>query len=151
MPVLAIALYAGLLGKAPGRYALFVLTLAWFTSGMLGVCMKETPPLPATALSIMVLGILIAADLKLSNRLFTVITLTVGLTHGTVNGAALKSGAGPLGIVGITATLLVLIALFAALVVSLQKPWTRITVRVGGSWMAAIGLLMFGWMFRGQV
>jgi hypothetical protein len=32
----------------------------------------------------------------------------------------------------------------SALVVS-EKPWARIAVRVAGSWIAAIGLLMFGW------
>jgi hypothetical protein len=48
-------------------------------------------------------------------------------------------------------TLFVLVALFSALIVSLEKPWTRLAVRVAGSWVAAIGMLMFGWMFRGQV
>jgi len=38
----------------------------------------------------------------------------------------------------------------SALIVSLKKPWTRIVVRVAGSWVAAIGMLMFGWMMRGQ-
>ncbi|MBW2503160.1 MAG: hypothetical protein JRE16_01175, partial [Deltaproteobacteria bacterium] len=60
-------------------------------------------------------------------------------------------GAGVLGLVGIMTTLFVLVALFSALIVSLEKPWTRLAVRVAGSWVAAIGMLMFGWMFRGQV
>jgi hypothetical protein len=33
-------------------------------------------------------------------------------------------------------------------VVSLTPPWTRIVVRVIGSWLAAIGLLMLGWAAR---
>ena len=36
----------------------------------------------------------------------------------------------------------------AALVVALRAPWTRIAVRVAGSWIAAIGLLLLGWSFR---
>jgi hypothetical protein len=46
------------------------------------------------------------------------------------------------------AMLFVLVTLVSALVVSLGKPWARIAVRVVGSWIAAIGLLMFGWAMR---
>ena len=151
IPVLAIALYAGMRGAAPGRYALFTLPVAWFAGGLLGVFVAGLPPMPTPAISILILGILIAADLKLSDRLFIVVVLAVGFIHGALNGVALKEGAGVLGLVGIMATLFVLVALFSALVVSLKKPWTRVVVRVAGSWVAAIGMLMFGWMFRGQV
>jgi len=34
-------------------------------------------------------------------------------------------------------------------VVWLRPPWTRIAVRVVGSWIAAIGLLLLGWGLRG--
>ena len=37
----------------------------------------------------------------------------------------------------------------AAWVVSLKRPWTRVVVRVVGSWMAASGLFMLGWFLRG--
>lgn len=150
IPVLALALYAGLRGVEPGRCALFVLPLAWFAGGLLGVFMTGLPPLPTPAISIFILGVLIAADLKLSNKIFTVIVLAVGLIHGALNGVALKDNAGILGLVGIMVALFVLVALFSALVVSLKKPWTKIVVRVAGSWVAAIGMLMFGWMIRGQ-
>jgi len=69
----------------------------------------------------------------------------------TTNGVALKEGAGILGLIGIMATLFVIVAIASALIVSLKPPWTRIAVRVAGSWMAAIGMLMFGWLIRGQV
>jgi len=44
----------------------------------------------------------------------------------------------------------VLVALVAALVVSLRAQWARVTVRVAGSWIKAIGLLMLGWTYRGM-
>jgi hypothetical protein len=47
------------------------------------------------------------------------------------------------------ATVFVLVALGAALVVSLRAAWARIAVRAAGSWMAAVGLLMVGWALRG--
>jgi hypothetical protein len=36
-------------------------------------------------------------------------------------------------------------------VVSLRMPWTRIAVRVTGSWIAATGLLLLGWTLSGRV
>ena len=37
-----------------------------------------------------------------------------------------------------------------ALVVSLRAQWARVTVRVAGSWITAIGLLMLGRTYRGM-
>jgi len=39
-------------------------------------------------------------------------------------------------------------ALAAAAVVAIRAPWGRIAVRVAGSWIAAIGLLLLGWSLR---
>jgi NADH:ubiquinone oxidoreductase subunit H len=47
------------------------------------------------------------------------------------------------------AALFVLVTLASAFVVSLERPWARIAVRVAGSWVAASGLLQLGWAFRG--
>ena len=52
-------------------------------------------------------------------------------------------------LLGLLAALFVLVALVAACVVSLHQPWARMVVRVAGSWLAAIGLLMLGWALRG--
>jgi urease accessory protein len=150
IPVLALALYAGLRGAAPGRRALFVLPLAWFAGGLLGVFIAGLPTFPVAAVSIFILGVLVAADFKLPNTLFMILVIGVGFVHGVSNGVALKEGSGVLGLIGIMVTLFVIIALVSALVVSLKKPWTKIVVRVAGSWVAAMGMLMFGWMMRGQ-
>ena len=69
-----------------------------------------------------------------------VIVVLTASTFGTIN-------ASPWFNLGI-AVLFVVLALASALVVSLQKPWTRIAVRVAGSWVAAVGLLMAGWGIR---
>jgi hydrogenase/urease accessory protein HupE len=151
IPALAIALFAGLRGAAPGRRALFVLPLAWFAGGLLGVIIEGLPTLPVAAISFLILGVLVAADLNLSQKLFTTIVVVVGLVHGVLNGVALKEGAGILGLIGIMATLFVIVAIVSAFIVSLKKPWAKIVVRVAGSWVAAMGMLMFGWLMRGQV
>ena len=150
VPALAIALFAGLRGAAPGRRALFVLPLAWFMGGLLGAAIEGLPTLPVSAISFFILGVLVAADLKLSQKWFTAIVVAVGFVHGVLNGVALKEGAGILGLIGIMATLFVIVAIVSAFIVSLRKPWTKIVVRVAGSWVAAMGMLMFGWLMRGQ-
>lgn len=58
---------------------------------------------------------------------------------------------GALGLVGVVATAFALVALIASFVIPLRVNWMRIAVRVLGSWIVAIGLLMLGWAFGGQV
>ena len=63
--------------------------------------------------------------------------------------SALGQGqAGALGMVGIVSALGVTVALLAGSVVTVQAGWTRVVVRVAGSWIAASGLLMLGWTVR---
>ena len=148
VPAIALALYAGLRGASAGRGAMFLLPAAWLAGGLAGSA--ASVPLPATlpAVSILLLGGLVAADLSLPAGAVAGLAVALGLVHGLLNGAILREGAGTPGLVGIAATLFVLVALAAGLVVSLSKPWARIAVRVAGSWIAAIGLLMFGWALR---
>jgi hydrogenase/urease accessory protein HupE len=150
IPTLAIALFAGLRGAGQGRRALFILPLAWFVGGLLGLLIDGLPEMPVAPLSFLILGVLVAADLNLSATAFTIIVVGMGFVHGLLNGVALKEGAGLLGLVGIMTTLFIIVAIVSAFIVSLKKPWTRIVVRVAGSWVAAIGMLMFGWLMRGQ-
>jgi hydrogenase/urease accessory protein HupE len=98
---------------------------------------------------LLILGTLVA-DLRLPPPAVTALAVGLGLVHGVLNGVAMQqAGAGVLGLLGLLAALFVLVALVAAFVVSLHQQWTRIAVRVAGSWMAAIGLLMLGWDLRG--
>jgi len=145
-----VALYAGLRGRAPGRRALFFLPLAWLLGGLAGLMATGLTTFPLPALSFILLGILIAADLRLPTNVFTVLVVVVGLVHGFFNGIALKSGPGALGLVGIMVVLFVLVALAAAFVLSLKPLWARIVIRVAGSWVTAMGILMLGWFIRGQ-
>jgi hypothetical protein len=54
-------------------------------------------------------------------------------------------GAGAQALIGVAAVVFVLVALVAALVIQQRQAWSRIAVRVLGSWIAASGLLMLGW------
>jgi urease accessory protein len=46
---------------------------------------------------------------------------------------------------GMVSAMFVTVALLAGRVVALRAPWAHLVVRVAGSWIGAIGLLMLGW------
>ena len=149
VPIVALALYAGLRGARAGRLALFILPVAWVAGGLLGLAAGAATSAPVPALSFVLLGLLVAADLKLPDAAVAVLAGLLGLVHGFLNGPALAgTGPGALGLLGIAAVAFVVVALASALVVSLKAPAARIAVRVAGSWVAAIGLLLLGWAFR---
>jgi hydrogenase/urease accessory protein HupE len=151
VPVLALALFAGLRGAKAGRGVLFLLPVAWVAGGLLGLSVRSVPAIPIPAISFLILGVLVASDLRLSPNSVVALAVGLGLVQGLWNGASFRSaGAGVLGLVGVLATIFVLVALVAAFVVSLKPPWARIVVRVMGSWIAASGLFMLGWFVRGR-
>lgn len=149
VPIVALALYAGLRGARAGRLALFILPAAWVVGGLLGLRAGTSVAAPVPALSFVLLGVLVAADLRLPDGAVAVLAVGLGLVHGFLNGPAL-AGAGPgaPGLLGIATVAFVLVALGSALAVSAKAPAARIAVRVAGSWVAAIGLLLLGWAFR---
>ena len=149
IPVLALALLAGLRGPLAGRRTLFILPVAWLAGGVIGTQTGSAPSFPVAALSFLVLGVFTATDLRLPPKAVTALAVALGLLHGFLNGVALREGAGLLGLLGIAATLFVVTALVAAFVLSLRRPWTRIAVRVAGSWIAAFGILLLGWGLKG--
>ena len=149
VPIVALALYAGLRGARAGRLALFALPVAWIAGGLLGLRAGAATSAPVPALSFVLLGLLVAADLRLPDGAVAVLAGLLGLVHGFLNGPALAgTGPGALGLLGIAAVAFVVVALASALVVSLKAPAARIAVRVAGSWVAAVGLLLLGWAFR---
>lgn len=150
LPVLTLALLAGMNGAAAGRRALFVLPLAWLASGLAGHALRLAPlPGIVAALSLLVVGLLTALDRRLPPSAVAALAAALGALHGWSNGASLAlDGREARALLGIGAALFVLVALVAALVCRLERPWARIVVRVAGSWAAAIGLLMLGWALR---
>jgi len=150
VPVLALALLAGLRGANYGRRALFTLPVAWFLGGLAGLTAVTAVPHPFVAAAwFLLLGGLLAADAKLSMRLTTALAALLGLYHGYLNGTGMgQFGTAAVALIGLVFAVFVLIALAAAFVVQLRAHWARIAVRVAGSWIAASGLLMLGWAVR---
>lgn len=147
----AASLLAGLCGTRVSRLAVLALPMTWLTFGLVGLYLPNTIDLPWLSIMLLIiLGLLVALDLKLPSPAVTTLAGIYGAFQGLLNGSALAViGAGPLSLFGIVVTVLVIALLVSAMVVSLRAAWTRIVVRVAGSWVAAVGLLMFGWLVRG--
>jgi urease accessory protein len=150
LPVIAVTLLAGLRGTRCGRLVMFALPFAWLT-GMAAAAMINVPSGPAwlsCALTI-ALGVLVAADRQWPVAGVIGLAALAGAIHGFGNGRELMTVSGGMtAMLGIICALFVVSALIAGQVASVRAYWARVVVRVAGSWIAAIGLLMFGWAMR---
>ena len=148
--IVGLALFAGQCGARTARFALFALPLAWFVGGLLGAAFPTDASLAVlTTLSFGVAGALVALNARPPNGAVVAFVLVSGLLHGFVNGSTIVVGASSLALAGATTATFCLFAILTAQVTALSAGWTRIAVRVGGSWIAAAGLLMLGWLARG--
>lgn len=148
VPALAVAMYAGLRSKSAGRQVLFLFPSAWLIGGLAGLITGITLPGQPQIISFVLFGLLIAADQRLPDSLVILLVIPIGLMHGFCNGVAMMDGPGAAGLLGVSALLFVLLAFVSAFTVSLNRNWSRIVMRVAGSWIAAVGLLMFGWAIK---
>jgi urease accessory protein len=150
VPVVALALLAGLRGARYGRRALFTLPVAWLLGGLAGLSAITAKPHPFVASAwFLLLGGLLAADAKISLRVTTALAALLGLYHGYLNGIGMgQFDTAAVAVLGLVVAVFILIALVAAFVLRLRAHWARIAVRVAGSWIAASGLLMLGWAVR---
>ena len=149
--LVAATLLAGLRGARAGRLTVVAMPVAWFIAGLIGLHLPVAIDLPWMAVvSFILLGVLVAVDPKLPAAAVASLAGLYGALHGLLNGSALGViGAGPLSLFGIVMTVLIVALLVSAAVVSLRAAWTRVAVRVAGSWVAAVGMLMLGWLAQG--
>jgi urease accessory protein len=149
VPVIALALFAGLRGPEYARRALFLLPGFWFIGCLVGTTATRSVSLPLTAVSFLVFGGLVAANVQLSLRTTSVLAMLFGLLHGYLNGEGLNCTLFTVvSYLGLITGIFVLVALVTAFVIRLRSPWARVAVRVAGSWVVASGLLMLGWAAR---
>lgn len=150
LAALAMALLGGARGARASRIVVVVLPLAWLAGGAVALISGASEGLDAISpLTIGVVGVLVALNLNIPARAVGVLAALVGAIHGFGNGATVEvAGLSLLALTGATSVVFVLVTLSSAYVVSLEREWARIAVRVAGSWIAAIGMLMLGWHFR---
>lgn len=150
--IVALALLAGQRGTQAARWALLALPTAWLVGGALGTFFPAnvTLPLPTT-LTFALAGALVAFDAKLRAGAVALFAIAAGLLHGYVNGATLAPPSVALALAGVVTATFCLFAILGAQVTTVQVAWGRIALRVAGSWLAAAGLLMLGWLARGSL
>ena len=96
-------------------------------------------------LSFVALGALIAGAVRLPLVLLATVAVVLGLSHGYENTADISSTVAMyLFVPGVVVTGIAMIAIFAAVAVSREAAWQKIAVRVVGSWITAMGILIIG-------
>ena len=149
IPVIALALLAGQRGTSSSRRVLWILPVAWFAGGFIGMLVGTSRGSALTCFSFLLLGGLIASNAKLSVPLTAALATFLGSFHGYLNGSGInRFDDGAYFLLGLTLAVFVIVALFTSFVIPLRQQWALIVVRVAGSWIAASGLLMLGWALR---
>jgi hydrogenase/urease accessory protein HupE len=151
LTVIAVALCAAQHGARDARRAVGALPAAWLAGIAAGAVVAPAPGSDVPALVLMIaLGAIVAAGRRLPELLLLGLAVVAGLWHGFGNGA---NGAGAelglLFVAGVGCGVFVLATLVGGQAVSPKAAWSRVAVRVAGSWIAAVGLLMLGWTVRG--
>jgi hydrogenase/urease accessory protein HupE len=156
LPAIAMTLLAGLGGARHGRFVLATLPSAWLAGMMAGAALAAgwtigLPAAPAWLVAVVtvLVGALVASDLRVPLTALIAMAAGLGALHGYDNGRDLAATTGALvAILGIACSLFAVVSLVAGQVAVLRAQWARLAVRISGSWIAAIGLLMLGWSVR---
>jgi urease accessory protein len=146
LAIVAFGLLAGLQSPRPAFAALLAFALALALGGIAGMAGWLPPDLGfAAAGSIAVVALLVALARPLPPAVLMALAVGLGLLHGAANGAAVPAGVDRIAfLLGIVAGPALVAHLLIGAVRRLEAPWTRIAVRVLGSWLAAVGLLVLG-------
>ncbi len=148
VPIVGAALYAGLRGKVQARSAIILLPLSWLIGSLLGGLPGAPALIAPPWLILMLVGGFTAAEIPLSVRASGFFIGAIGLTLGYSSGMAMSQyGQLIRPAFGSAAPIFVVTALTAA-AANATIGWTRIAVRVIGSWIAASGLLLLGWVLH---
>jgi hypothetical protein len=152
LPIIALAFFAGLRGPALSRKMLGALTLGWLAGGAVSLSGAMFPPtsLPmATAVLFLLTGGLLSANVEVPMLAGVGTAFALGVVRAVYDVSGVYASPGHiLTLIGMTAAAFATFALAASLTLPLQRMWMVVAVRVGGSWIAALGLLLAGWIFR---
>jgi urease accessory protein len=152
LPVIALGLFASLRGPRHARVALAVLTLAWLIGGIVvlsGLVLPAVTLSVGTTLLFLSIGGLLVANSELPLLPCAVAALALGLVRGAADLTDVTpSPVQALALLGMSASVFVVFALTASVTLRPRRLWMIVAARVGGSWLAALGLLLAGWIMR---
>jgi urease accessory protein len=144
LPWIALALFAGQQGRKAALLTLGIFPLALVSGGVLALIVPLPTWVEAVNLAIIpILGVAVASALSCPSVVTVLLVTVIGLLHGLANGAEITGTISPWRFIpGLAAVAVLVIAYGVGIVRSLKKPWTRIAVRVVGSWIAAAGIMV---------
>jgi urease accessory protein len=149
LPWIALALFAGQQGRKGALLVLSIFPVAILVGAVLALAFRQPAWLSAANLAIIpLLGLAVALAFSCPAFLIVIFSAAVGLLQGLANGAEITSAISPWRFIpGLAAVSILVIAWGIGIVRSLEKPWTRVAVRVAGSWIAAIGIMICAFKF----
>lgn len=150
LPIVALGIFAGLRGIVHARASVLILPVAWVALGVVAMLFGPLAISPAyESLPLLMLGGLAAADMRMPAWCTALLAVLLGAFEGYNFGAAYSATRdGLLAVIGSVGLVFVLIALVSAAVLKAKSNWTRVAMRVVGSWTAASGMLLLGWGLR---
>jgi len=144
LPIIALSLLAGQQNRRTAIAILLSFPIASALAALLALVLPVSPFVAVINTSAMaVLGILVALNRSLPLEISVILSAVLGLTVGWANGGELTSDTSAYRFIpGLAVVGLLLISYGIGLVRSLDMPWAKTAVRVTGSWIAAIGILV---------
>jgi len=150
--LVALVLLAVQNGRSWSDRLALVLPLSWLVGGLGGLLVRRELPLALLCAALVTaMGVLAALGpaLRLNERFLRGGTAALPLLFGLVAGSSLAGHGGALqALLGEAVAIAVVTAL---LLMALDPPhprWLALGLRLIGSWIAASGLLMLGWLSR---
>jgi urease accessory protein len=156
LPWFALAILAALQGPQRARWLIVVFPLGLLAGAVLSVFLPALPISPVVGAGLIaVTGLAVATAIKLPLPLLVGLGTLIALLHGYHNGQAMAADTDPLlFIAGLTAVGYVYLALLTGIGIAFLEGaggWRPITLRAGGSWAAAVGIMVLGLELRAHV
>jgi urease accessory protein len=144
LPIIALSLLAGQQNRRTAIGILLSFPITSVLGAWLGLIEPVSPFVAVINTAAMaVLGILVALNRSLPLEVSVILSSVLGLTVGWANGGELTSDTSAYRFIpGLAVVGFLLISYGIGLVRSLNMPWAKTAVRVTGSWIAAIGILV---------
>jgi urease accessory protein len=144
LPWIALALFAGQQGRKGALLTLGIFPLALVSGAVLAVFVQAPAWIAGVNLVVIpILGLAVASAFTCPAALTIFLASFVGLLHGLANGSEITASMSAWRLIpGLAAAAILILTYGIGLVRSLEKPWTRIAVRVAGSWIAAAGIMV---------
>lgn len=149
LPWIALAALSAFQGASRARWIILAFPLALLAGGLASMVL---PDLPYTALLGIILvaatGLAVALAVSVPLPVLVMVAVVTGLLHGYLNGLAMVSTTDPvLYLTGMTASGYAVFTLATGAALAFLRGvggWRPIALRAGGSWVAAVGIMVLG-------